>query len=147
MVASAVFLLDAKGKVLISRNYRGDIPVRAPPTRSESLVPQMSAIEKFMPLIMEKEEDGEVPTPVLTSEDGIHFLYVLHNGVYFVAMTKRNSNAAAIFAFLHKLINVGRQSVVVVLLTRCRSLSSISRSSRKNPSGTTLSLSTSCWTR
>lgn len=27
MVASAVFILDAKGKVLISRNYRGDVPL------------------------------------------------------------------------------------------------------------------------
>lgn len=32
-----VFILDLKGKVLISRNYRGDIP--------------MSAVEKFMPLV------------------------------------------------------------------------------------------------
>jgi hypothetical protein len=35
-----VFILDLKGKVLISRNYRGDIP--------------MSAVEKFMPLVIRK---------------------------------------------------------------------------------------------
>lgn len=39
MVASAVFILDVKGKVLISRNYRGDIP--------------MSAVEKFIPMVLE----------------------------------------------------------------------------------------------
>lgn len=27
MVASAVFIMDTKGKVIISRNYRGDIPM------------------------------------------------------------------------------------------------------------------------
>ena len=27
MVASAVFILDLKGKVIISRNYRGDVPM------------------------------------------------------------------------------------------------------------------------
>jgi len=27
MVASAVFIMDLKGKVIISRNYRGDIPM------------------------------------------------------------------------------------------------------------------------
>ena len=27
MAASAVFILDLNGKVLISRNYRGDIPM------------------------------------------------------------------------------------------------------------------------
>lgn len=35
--STLVFILDLKGKVLISRNYRGDIP--------------MSAVEKFMPLV------------------------------------------------------------------------------------------------
>lgn len=94
MVASAVFILDAKGKSLISRNYRGDIP--------------MSIIDKFMPLLLEKEEEGEVVAPIVTAkEDGVHFLYVLHNGVYFVAITKKNSNATTIFAFLHRLITVG----------------------------------------
>jgi hypothetical protein len=27
MVASAIYLMDGKGKVIISRNYRGDIPM------------------------------------------------------------------------------------------------------------------------
>jgi AP-1 complex subunit mu len=35
--------LDLKGKVLISRNYRGDIP--------------MSAVEKFMPLVKKRHDD------------------------------------------------------------------------------------------
>ena len=30
MVASAVFILDLKGKVIISRNYRGDVPMCVP---------------------------------------------------------------------------------------------------------------------
>ena len=29
MVLSAVFITDAKGKIIISRNYRGDIPMSA----------------------------------------------------------------------------------------------------------------------
>lgn len=27
MVASAIFITDTKGKVIISRNYRGDVPL------------------------------------------------------------------------------------------------------------------------
>jgi AP-1 complex subunit mu len=27
MVASAIFVMDTKGKVIIARNYRGDIPM------------------------------------------------------------------------------------------------------------------------
>ncbi|RYY82846.1 hypothetical protein EON63_12480 [archaeon] len=40
MVASAVFIMDTKGKVIIARNYRGDIPMSVaerfahPPTLS-----------------------------------------------------------------------------------------------------------------
>ncbi|KAJ8982974.1 hypothetical protein NQ317_001414 [Molorchus minor] len=44
MSCSAIYILDVKGKVLISRNYRGDI--------------DLGVIEKFMPLLMEREEEG-----------------------------------------------------------------------------------------
>ncbi|KAL2917367.1 AP-1 adaptor complex mu subunit Apm1 [Polyrhizophydium stewartii] len=92
MVASAVFILDLKGKVLISRNYRGDIP--------------MSAIDKFMPLVLEVEEEQQTPSPIISSDDGINFLYIRHNNLFLVAMTKKNSNAATILLFLHKLCEV-----------------------------------------
>ncbi|KAJ3314623.1 AP-1 complex subunit mu-1 [Blyttiomyces sp. JEL0837] len=58
---SAIFILDMKGKVLISRNYRGDIP--------------MSAVEKFMPLILEAEEEEQTPSPVVSTEDGVFTEY------------------------------------------------------------------------
>jgi AP-1 complex subunit mu len=73
MVASAIYILDVKGKPLISRNYIGDIP----PT----------AIDKFMPLLIESEESynqngssGYAP-PVLT-EEGISYLFIKHNNLY-----------------------------------------------------------------
>ncbi|OUM63654.1 hypothetical protein PIROE2DRAFT_36766, partial [Piromyces sp. E2] len=83
-VASAIFILDLKGKVLISRNYRGDIPIRK--------------IEKFMPLVLAAEE-----------EEQTLFLYVKHNNLYLLAMTKKNSNAVTILLFLHKLIEVFKE--------------------------------------
>ncbi|PKY37700.1 clathrin adaptor, mu subunit [Rhizophagus irregularis] len=87
-MASAVFVLDLKGKVLISRNYRGDIP--------------MSAVEKFMPLVLEAEEEQQAPTPCFTHE-GVNYLYIRHNNLYLLAITKKNSNATTILLFLHKL--------------------------------------------
>ncbi|CAG8567514.1 2286_t:CDS:2 [Ambispora gerdemannii] len=127
-MASAVFVLDLKGKVLISRNYRGDIP--------------MSAVEKFMPLVLEAEEEQQAPTPCFTHE-GVSYLYIRHNNLYCIlfaeagvgiwkrkrrmfnrssfsyfasstinllyllepvlALTKKNSNATTILLFLHKL--------------------------------------------
>lgn len=64
---SAIFILDLKGKVLISRNYRGDIP--------------MSAVEKFLPLVLEAEEDSQAPAPCFT-DDGINYLYIRHNNLF-----------------------------------------------------------------
>ncbi|KAI3643312.1 hypothetical protein MP228_012867 [Amoeboaphelidium protococcarum] len=95
MVASSVFILDLKGKVLTSRNYRGDIPV--------------SAIEKFMPLIIEHEESGENGSgyaPPIMTDEGINYFHIKHNNVYIVALSRMNSNATTIFVFLHKLISV-----------------------------------------
>ena len=69
MSSSAVFILDVKGKVLISRNYRGDI--------------DMSVIDKFMPLLMEKEEEGLV-TPIIQTSD-CTFAYIKTNNLYIVS--------------------------------------------------------------
>ena len=55
-------------KVLISRNYRGDIP--------------MSAIERFLPLIQDAEDGESIPTPVVSTDDGVNFLYIRHNNLY-----------------------------------------------------------------
>ena len=53
-MASAIFFLDLKGKTLLARNYRGDIP--------------MSAVEKFMPLLMDAEEENTAAPPCISHE-------------------------------------------------------------------------------
>jgi len=90
MSSSAIFILDTKGKVLISRNYRGDIDA--------------TAIDRFMQLIMDKEEEGCV-TPVLQSED-TSFAYIKYNNLYIVSSTRKNANITLVFAFLHKIVQV-----------------------------------------
>lgn len=66
MCSSAVFILDSKGKIIIGRDYRGDIPV--------------VVIEKFYPLIIEKEEEGHL-TPILKCTEAM-FVYVKQNNLY-----------------------------------------------------------------
>lgn len=90
MSASGIYFLDLKGKVLISRNYRGEI--------------EMSRIEKFMPLMMEKEEEGCL-SPILRNNE-ITFMWVKYNNLYIAASTKKSANIALVFAFLHKIIAV-----------------------------------------
>ena len=50
MSCSGVYILDSKGKALISRNYRGDV--------------ETSDVDKFMTLVMEKEEEG-ITSPII----------------------------------------------------------------------------------
>ena len=75
---------------LISRNYRGEH--------------SSNSIEKFLPLVLEQEEES-VPTPIVVSGD-ITFVYIKCNNLYIVATTKINANAALIFTFLHRLTQV-----------------------------------------
>ncbi|KAF8571264.1 hypothetical protein P879_01198 [Paragonimus westermani] len=66
MVVSGLFILDNKGKVLIYRNYRGDV--------------ENSAIEKFLPVAMEREDEGSL-IPVLQIGE-ITYTYVKYNYLY-----------------------------------------------------------------
>ncbi|XP_041073635.1 AP-1 complex subunit mu-1-like [Polyodon spathula] len=93
MSASAVFVLDIKGKVLISRNYKGDI--------------DMNEIDHFMPILMQKEE--EVDVSPFVAHGGVHFLWIKHSNLYLVAMTKSNANAALVFTFLYKIVAVFKE--------------------------------------
>jgi AP-1 complex subunit mu len=89
MSCSAVFILDAKGKIIINRNYRGDVP--------------MTVAEKFSQYISETEEEDLRPVVV---DNGIMFVYVKYNNLYLLAVTKRNANAAVIVLFLYRLVHV-----------------------------------------
>ena len=90
-MASAIFFLDLKGKTLLARNYRGDIP--------------MSAVEKFPVLLSDAEEESSSVPPCF-SDEGINYLYIRHNNLYLLALSKNNSNAAELLLFLHKIVEV-----------------------------------------
>lgn len=65
----------------------------------------MSAVEKFPLLLLEAEEESSVVPPCF-SREGINYLYIVHNNLYLLALTKRNSNAAQILLFLHRIVKV-----------------------------------------
>lgn len=89
MVLSAVFITDLKGKIIISRNYRGDIP--------------MSASSIFTQYVQEKEDSEQ--RPVFT-EEGYTFVYVKHNNLYLMTVTKVNSNVALMLMYLNRICQV-----------------------------------------
>ncbi|EEP78980.1 AP-1 complex subunit mu-1 [Uncinocarpus reesii 1704] len=65
----------------------------------------MSAVEKFPILLSEAEEESSAVPPCFSSE-GINYLYIRHSNLYLLALTKRNTNAAEILLFLHKIVEV-----------------------------------------
>lgn len=89
MVASAVFIMDLKGKVIISRNYRGDIP--------------MNVSDKFSLHIQEKDEMELRPVFTL---DGVTYAYIKCNNLLLMAVTKKNSNISVLLFFLYRITNV-----------------------------------------
>eukprot|EP00894_Picocystis_sp_ML_P002167 jgi/Pico_ML_1/52684/g3357.t1 len=91
MAASAVFILDVKGKILIARDYRGDVPA--------------SALENFIKRVGEFESEPSEERPVFL-EDGITFAYVKVSNLYLVAASRSNMNAMSLLLFLHKLVEI-----------------------------------------
>ena len=60
MACSAILVLDLKGRVLLARDYRGDIPLKN--------------ADRFIAKINELEDAGKL-TPVIVDE-GVTYLYV-----------------------------------------------------------------------
>lgn len=103
-------LHSARVQVLISRNYRGDI--------------EMNVIEKFMQLLLEKEDESQL-SPIFQHGD-VAFVYIKYNNVYrtylreaamgdvfeclsivlVVCTTKINANVIMVLSFLYKCVRV-----------------------------------------
>jgi len=66
MACSALFILDLKGKPIISRNYRGDI--------------DMGVIENFVPLLGDLEEEGQT-APIVDHPEAT-FIFIKYNNIY-----------------------------------------------------------------
>ncbi len=66
-MASLIAILDLKGKPLIQRSYRDDVPA--------------SYVERFLPLILDIEEEGQQVTPCFSSQ-GINYMHIRHSNLY-----------------------------------------------------------------
>jgi hypothetical protein len=66
-MASLIAILDLKGKALIQRSYKDDVP--------------SSYIERFLPLVLEIEEEGQQVTPCFSSQ-GVNYMHIRHSNLY-----------------------------------------------------------------
>ncbi|CCG24252.1 Apm1 protein [Candida orthopsilosis Co 90-125] len=92
-MASQIHFLDIKGKPLLSRDYKGDIP--------------SNTIEKFPLLLLDLEntiDDGEYKPFI--NHQGINYVFINHNNLYICALTRKNENIMTIIIFLSKLVEV-----------------------------------------
>jgi len=110
MVASAIFITDLSGKAIISRNYRGDVPLtKAVETFSKYLTEVEDEVKKP---IFQVDTNGDVMESIedvgTTGPGGETFIYIQHNNLYLCAVTRKNSNVALVVTFLYKLASVFR---------------------------------------
>jgi AP-1 complex subunit mu len=89
MAAHALYILDLKGRVIISRNYRADLST--------------NVAQRFITRLLEEEELNLKP---IIEDEGLSYIYVRHNNLYLVAITEHNANAAMLTLFLYKIIEV-----------------------------------------
>ncbi|EGG09648.1 uncharacterized protein MELLADRAFT_95799 [Melampsora larici-populina 98AG31] len=80
---SALFILNLKGEVLISRLYRPDVK------RSIADIFQIRVIS-----------NPDVRSPIITL-GSTSFFHVRHQNSYLAAVTKTNANAVIVFEFLY----------------------------------------------
>ena len=66
-MASLIAILDLKGKPLIQRSYRDDVPA--------------SYVERFLPLVLDLEEEGQQVTPCISAQ-GINYMHIRHSNLY-----------------------------------------------------------------
>ena len=86
---SAIYFLDRKGRVIIFRNYRGEV--------------DQNISEGFIDKVLELDE--YYMKPAFTIDD-VHYIWIKHQNIYLVAVGKRNINAALAFSFLYKLRDI-----------------------------------------
>ncbi|KAL9715496.1 clathrin associated protein complex medium subunit [Leucoagaricus gongylophorus] len=87
---SAFFIFNQKGEVLISRFYRPDFK------RSIADVFRIQVVS-----------NSDVRSPIITL-GSTSFFHVRVNSLYVVAVTKTNANAALVFEFCYRFINIGK---------------------------------------
>ena len=87
MTLSCLFLMDVKGKVIINRNYRGDVPMSASERFDRSLSSIVIPLVRFAQYIQEKDEMDQRP---IFTDDGFTFAYIKVRSDHF--------SCAAVFA-------------------------------------------------
>ena len=91
MGISSIFILDLKGRILISRAYRADVPA--------------NANEAYQKKILEMDEMSLKPV-IYDEENQVVFLHLRYQNLIFLATVVRDANIVMAYTFLHRLVEV-----------------------------------------
>ena len=86
---SSLAIIDKKGKSILTRDYRNDIPT--------------DFIYLFNKKILEHDEEKEPP---LITHKNLSFFYADHQNIRVLAVCKGNANAVMIFSFLNSFLEL-----------------------------------------
>ncbi|KAL8106343.1 hypothetical protein AgCh_029938 [Apium graveolens] len=89
--ASALFILDIIGRILVRHDYRGDVSA--------------SQAEKSFANLIDKQGDSDSQDPVVY-DNGVTYMFIQHNNVYLMIASRQDCNAASLLSFLHRVVNV-----------------------------------------
>ena len=87
---SALYMLDKKGRVLISRNFRSDISPNIHDIFNKKLL----------------EYDDFTMKPIIQDKEGNIFFFHRHHDLVLFAVSKQNNNALMVFQFLYSFVDV-----------------------------------------
>lgn len=94
---SAIYILDKKGRVLISRHFRPDLPGNIYDVFNKKILEYDEYTLKYW---------SHNARPIIKDKDNHLFYFHKHNDLNLVAISKKNNNAIMVFTFLHTLVNV-----------------------------------------
>lgn len=86
MAISSLFILDVKGRVIINRDYRGDVSPKC--------------AERFMAKLTELEGDSKL-TPIIYDDAGISYVYLTVRTALGMACMPMHAHAPASAHVLH----------------------------------------------
>ncbi|KAH0449506.1 hypothetical protein IEQ34_020198 [Dendrobium chrysotoxum] len=111
---SALFLLDIKGRVLVWRDYRGDVSaVQAERFFTKLIEKEVTSLGVGEEIFVEMQNltlnwwqvDPDSHDPVVY-DNGVTYMFIQHNNVFLMTAARQNCNAASILLFLHRVIDV-----------------------------------------
>lgn len=91
MGISSIYILDLKGRILISRAYRADVPV--------------NANELYQKKILELDEMSLKPI-IYDEENQVVFLHLRYQNLIFLATVVKDVNMVMAYTFMHTLVEV-----------------------------------------